>query len=492
MIYLLVSLYNGVAVNANRQLNKTSRKTEKYSKRLSSGKKINSAADDAAGLAISDKMKSQIRGLDMAGKNIQDGISLLQTGDGAMGEVTDMLQRIRELAIYSLNDTNTPEDREKLNYEVQQIKEGIEYIGKSTEFNEMKILRGSGQIVTSSSLDLSSVPMLNNGDIEYVDGNGNIATRNNAWYGYLDFSEINSSNINMLNGRSFIVTCSESCVQTFKFAFYRGSDYPDADGNPAPESTISGVNAWGDTNLVGDKSRQSIEVYVDLDKVSNGNELVKELMNQVNYAWDNDTSGATKPSAKSGEVPIGHANGMSSNGGKLYFFSTGSGPSGQGTDNPHYGTATGNVSGTHQMGAVEASQLNISYPGDLIFHVGANSYQQVGVTLPNVSLPVLGVADTAVDPREKADAAIGEVDGALEYISTFRANFGAVQNRLEHTYEAVSVASENLSDANSRIEDADMAASMSSLVSENIIQNAAMAVMAQSYTRVENITQLLS
>lgn len=138
--------HNLSALNTHRNLNYNKTNANKTLEKLSSGFKINRAGDDAAGLAISEKMRGQIRGLNMAGKNIQDGISLIQTAEGAMTEIYSMLQRIRELTVQSANDTNTDEDRDKIVQEVEALLEEINSISERTEFNGMKILRGGGTI----------------------------------------------------------------------------------------------------------------------------------------------------------------------------------------------------------------------------------------------------------------------------------------------------------------------------------------------------------
>ncbi|MFC7393844.1 flagellin [Scopulibacillus cellulosilyticus] len=134
--------HNIAALNANRQLEINGNNTQKALQKLSSGMRINSAADDAAGLAISEKMRGQIKGLEQAQRNAQDGVSLLQTGEGALNETQDMLQRMRELAVQSANDTNTADDRKQLQQEVDQLANAINDISKNTDFNTQKLFAG--------------------------------------------------------------------------------------------------------------------------------------------------------------------------------------------------------------------------------------------------------------------------------------------------------------------------------------------------------------
>src|SRR5690554_3101868 len=134
---------NVAALNSYNRLSETNNNVQKSLERLSSGKRINRAADDAAGLAISEKMKSQIRGLSQAQRNAQDGISLIQTAEGALKETHAILQRMRELAVQAANDTNTPQDRNELQAEVEQLIEEIKRIAETTQFNTMNLLSGS-------------------------------------------------------------------------------------------------------------------------------------------------------------------------------------------------------------------------------------------------------------------------------------------------------------------------------------------------------------
>jgi flagellin len=131
----MIIMSNILALNAKGNLNRVGRKGEKAAQRLSSGYRINSAADDAAGLAMSEKMRAQIRGLDQAERNAQDGINLLKTADGALEGVDSMLIRMRELAIYALNDVNNDDDKMKINEEIQHLKQEINHVSERTSFN---------------------------------------------------------------------------------------------------------------------------------------------------------------------------------------------------------------------------------------------------------------------------------------------------------------------------------------------------------------------
>ena len=161
----MVIQHNLLAMNANRQLNINTGTKAKRTEKLSSGYRINRAADDAAGLSISEKMRWQIRGLSQASDNAMDGISLIQTAEGALGEVHSILQRMKELSVQAANDTNTPEDREQLQKEISQLTSEVDRIASSTQFNTMNLLDGS---LSAAEEDATSPMELAFGDKTYT------------------------------------------------------------------------------------------------------------------------------------------------------------------------------------------------------------------------------------------------------------------------------------------------------------------------------------
>ncbi len=178
---------NVLALNSHRALKQTGNAQAKASARLSSGEKINTAADDAAGLAISEKMRAQIRGLDMASKNAQDGISLVQTAEGGLAEIDNMVQRIRELTVQSANDTNTTTDREKIDLEVSALTEEIKSMGGRVEFNEKKLINSKANSVTfqvgankGQTVTLSKPLNVVSAVAEALSGLGKTATKGSA------------------------------------------------------------------------------------------------------------------------------------------------------------------------------------------------------------------------------------------------------------------------------------------------------------------------
>ena len=370
--------------------------------KLSSGLKINKAADNATGLAISEKMRSQIRGLDQASQNTQDGISVVQTAEGAIEEVGNIVQRMRELAVQGANETNTGSDRAKISEELTQLHEEIDRIAESTQFNGKDLLNGTNTVRVENGHKISQA------------GAGN----NNA------------------NGKVTIE------VQD-------GFDFDDLTEN-------------------------------DL-KVKIENNKIKISGNADSKYGISATGIATNKIDKGGVISITDNNGKS-----IKFTVTEAG----GLD----------LQNETLLGKKEATTENISGK-EISLQVGANTSdsQTLKVKIENVSTKSLGLeGDTitkmAKEGKKGTDAAndmIKSLDKALERVNTSRANLGAMQNRLETTASNLTTSNENLTAAESRIRDVDVAEEMMNLSKLNLINQAAQAMMSQAKSQPEGVMQLL-
>ena len=365
--------HNIAALNTHRQLGSNNAQASKNLEKLSSGLKINRAGDDAAGLAISEKMRGQIRGLDMASKNAQDGISLIQTAEGALNETHDILQRMRELTIQSQNDTNTNEDRDALNKEYQALSTEITRIGDTTEFNTKKLLNNSlNSSVGTVAADLSTA-------------NGIVDIKNNG---------------------ASVHTGYEVTVD-------------------ATEGTIS---------------------------LSNGT-----TTETVNY----------------GGVPTGFD-----------------------TKEINFGSLGISIEINSNITDITADNtFDIAATGSIELQIGANSAQKMTVSISDMRSTALGdatkVSATSIDTKANANTALNSIDKAIEQVSSERANLGAFQNRLEHTINNLGTSSENLTAAESRIRDVDMAKEMMDFTKNNILTQAAQAMLAQANQQPQGVLQLL-
>ena len=367
--------------------------------KLSSGLKINKAADNATGLAISEKMRSQIRGLDQASQNTQDGISVVQTAEGAIEEVGNIVQRMRELAVQGANETNTGSDRAKISEELTQLHEEIDRIAESTQFNGKDLLNGANTVRVEKGHTIKA-------DAQGVNNSVNIEVQDG-----FDFDDLNENDLK--------VKVNNGSIQ-----FNTGSS-----GKYGIAATkIDSVN----------------------NKVLDG-----------------------------GVITITDSNGKS-----IKFTAT----------------ADLDLANEKSLGKKEATSTNISGK-EISLQVGANTSdsQTLKVKIENVSTKSLGLeGDTitkmAKEGKKGTDAAntmIKSLDKALERVNTSRANLGAMQNRLETTASNLTTSNENLTAAESRIRDVDVAEEMMNLSKLNLINQAAQAMMSQAKSQPEGVMQLL-
>lgn len=373
------------ALNAWRNVTQTDNSLSKSLERLSSGFRINRAADDAAGLAISEKMRGQISGLNQAVRNAQDAISLIQTGEGALNESTSIAQRIRELSDQAASDTNTLSDRYQIQQEVNQLSGELTRISGSTEFNTKKLLDGTF--------------------------NGTFQIGANA-------------------GQTISVKIGAMDAQTL------------------------GVTNSGD-KLVVDAGTSVV------DAASTTNAMTKLASNIFTVKFYADATTTTQIDAD-----LVAANGTT--------LATMTGIAATAND------LTFTVTNTSYLQAGQAT-------GTLTVRVGAN-------VAAGTSATVVSLADKdGLSVLTQADAgnALNKLDSATNQISSQRAQLGAVQNRLEHTIANLSVASENLTAAESRIRDVDMAAEMSVFTRNQILMQAGTAMLAQANQKPQAVLQLL-
>ncbi|MCG1011184.1 flagellin [Tepidanaerobacter sp. GT38] len=382
--------HNIMALNAHRQLSINNTNTQKSLEKLSSGYRINRAGDDAAGLAISEKMRAQIRGLNMASKNAQDGISLIQTAEGALNEAHEILQRMRELAVQSANDTNVGTDRQALQDEVNQLAEELTRIAENTEFNTQKLLNGdfSGKFHIGANKDQSIDLSIKAMDAETLD----VAEKAE-------------------------VTVSASAID-------------DSTTDPTP------VNA-GETYDI---------VEFDTVAVTDGSS------NTINaqYGWMN----------KDGEIVAISADGKD-------FNALSSAATIENLASATYTSVTFALGAEFKTGTVEISEV-------------------VDTNVTVTARRGIYIAD-----QESANSAITKINDALEKVSTERSKLGAVQNRLEHTIKNLDTSAENLQAAESRIRDVDMAKEMMEFTKQNILQQAATAMLAQANMAPQTVLKLL-
>ena len=458
----MVLSHNLTAMNANRQLGIVTSKSAKSSEKLSSGYKINRAADDAAGLSISEKMRNLIRSLDQGSENIQHGTSLVQIADGELAEVNDMLHRITELSVKAANGTNSESDRKAIQEEISQIIKEIDRIHTTAKFNETYLFDGTdpmhGPGNTLGGL-VESPSALTGGMVEeYKKGNKNCSAA------ILDFSPINSSNIDQLYGKSFSFVCTEGCKETFKFTFANGG------GDKRKDYT----------------SLLKHEYTVDIKGIKRGAELIDRVFEAVK---NNPVYPSTSTDT---DLNVSHAGWLTKDGEhKLVIYSTGGlGSSTSPTAAPKFPNASrtgdGGVDGAEIMGAGRQRQVK-----SLKIQCSNAVNDVIWLQLERMDSAYIGVKNIDVTTEGGALDAINVVSQADLLVSEMRARYGAYQNRLEHSYNNNQNKLENTTAAESRIRDTDMAEEMVEYSKNNILKQAGQSMLAQANQSKQGVLSLL-
>ncbi|MCF6093421.1 flagellin [Microaerobacter geothermalis] len=440
---------NIMAMNTYRQLTNNTFNTSKSLEKLSSGLRINRAGDDAAGLAISEKMRGQIRGLEQANRNAQDGISLIQTAEGALNETQAILQRMRELAVQAANDTNTADDRAEIQKEIDQLTQEIDRIGNATEFNTKKLLNGSATV----SANISDSDGTDSSELVIVGGTGD--TQAGA---SITIDDINAataaSDVTTATFANASTTLSGPSVLTIngtQFSFDSTNTVQnvlDTINNAGIGVTATFTDGAGITissNNVGSAASFTVSTATG-DFVGIGSATGTDASLTAGY------TGFTQYTAKGDVITIqdGSAKGLS--------FKLASG---------------GDLDPTND------TTITVANNGGLFMQIGANEDQNMYVSISDMRSAALGVSGIDVSTQSNANSAITTIDDAIKTVSSERSKLGAYQNRLEKTINNLSTSAENLTAAESRIRDADLAKEMMAFTKNNILQQAAQAMLAQ-------------
>ena len=469
----MVVQHNMQAMNANRMLNITTGAQSKSTEKLSSGYRINRAADDAAGLTISEKMRKQIRGLDQASTNAQDGVSSVQTAEGALTEVHSMLQRMNELAVQASNGTNADSDRQAIQDEIDQLTTEIDRVAETTKFNEIYLLKGDnsstknvymnghdaglkGTLTDGAKKATFTMDTLEAGDKVTIAGKeytiGSTADDAKALIDKAD-AAVTAAGAGTadveIDGTKYTITYKNN-----------GNTIADADGNAVADlDTLKGKIAAG-------------------SKVSyNGSSLT--VMNDGNNdgADDDDSSVISKDVAETKIVnELTDANNVGAVD-KAAAVTKGADANGKTTYTIEKGYAT------------VANTLSFN------LHVGADADMTNKITVDidvmnsaNLGIKGLNVTDTT---GTSATYAIDAIADAVSKVSSQRSALGAVQNRLEHTIDNLDNIVENTTSAESRIRDTDMAKEMVEYSKNNILAQAGQSMLAQANQSTQGVLSLL-
>lgn len=484
----MIIKHNLLAMSASRFFGNTTALQKKTTEKLSSGYRINRAADDAAGLSISEKMRKQIRGLTRGVQNAEEGISLCQVADGALEEVHDMLQRINELAVHSANGTLTASDRDDVDAEVQSLKKEIKRVADSTKFNEIPIfhLDSSSSITPGTGAGVTAVSKIFQLLAGHISGNGymdeslqlNSFPDSQAtfdWNYYAGFSTnpnnpyvtahmdlgVLGTNLKDLIGCQFYVNCcTDDCPKVVNFVDTVGISYDTEEHVYDSYKYLSGIN-------IGLKKSDG-SYYTD------ATEFNKYIVDTLRPVIDPYLTGSDFFE----HVQFGY------NGSTLYVFDV---------DNNNWSPA--NMQAAYFCDAPNSTANNpnaIEKRSPIWIQSGAEKGDGMFLSIDGFSLESLGITNLSTKTQNKSLVAIDSVEDAIADISAQRSKIGAYQNRLEHTIRNENNIIENTTYAESRIRDTDMALHMVAFSNQQILLQAGQSMLAQANQSGQGVLNLLN
>ncbi len=470
--------HNSMALNASQHFAKINKNIAKSMERLSSGYRITNPSDDAAGLAISTKMSAQIRGLDRASKNSNDGVSVIQSSEGGLEEIHSILGRMRELAVQAANDVNYEEDRDAIQEEIDSLVEEINQVVETTAFNDQKLLNGDLSRRTMSSEFFMEATYISEAVPEGLYELSVTADATQALYttGFsYSGATVTKAQAGSMTVNGFLVEIEEGMTMTDVYEKLQthltkiGIDVmASSDGGTTKEEFTSGASVIFKTQEYG--SEQKIEIGVENDElaallgINDGDiEYGTDCQASLTISDEGFTSTASFTTAGN-DIAIVDRNGFEMNV----------------TIEP--GAAAGGAATT---------TIEVFSAGTMVVQTGANSGEQISIDIPSISAADLGIDNLIMYTNEYASKAMEAIDAAVIRVSNIRSKLGAYQNRLEDIYDNLAVQEESITAAYSRIMDTDMAEEMTNYTQQDVLSQAAISMMTKSNERPESILQLL-
>ncbi len=522
----MVVQHNLQAMNSNRMLGITQGSLSKSTEKLSSGYKINRAADNAAGLAISEKMRKQIRGLTQASANAEDGISSVQTAEGALTEVHDMLQRMNELAVQAANGTNSEDDRSYIQDEIDQLTQEIDRVAETTKFNETYLLKGDNSVektysyaYTMGSVDTAATASFSG----VADANGvtvTVSFSDLSVHGTTTPSVAEQNDLaKALRNQGLTITTSTVMVtengkdvEKVKVSIQLNGSDAKSNYSIVGSGTVDMTGKTGVTinGVSGDYKGAVTFTVVNSEGKIIGNITVnlKDVKSGINSVITATTVTAAESTQELYSYYDKDGNKIAANALKDYFTSVestkdkdGNTITGGGTtistsgraDSKKVYDALGNEIGLN-ADRVKAAKDQVGAL-NLKFHVGADgtSNNKISINIQALTAKGLGINGLRVDGEngDKATDAISVISQAIKIVSTQRSALGAVQNRLEHTINNLDNIVENTTSAESAIRDTDMADEMVRYSNNNILSQAGQSMLAQANQSNQGVLSLL-
>lgn len=470
--------HNSMALNASQHFAKINKNIAKSMERLSSGYRITNPSDDAAGLAISTKMSAQIRGLDRASKNSNDGVSVIQSSEGGLEEIHSILGRMRELAVQAANDVNYEEDRDAIQEEIDSLVEEINQVVETTAFNDQKLLNGDLSRRTMSSEFSMEATYISEAVPEGLYELSVTADATQALYttGFsYSGATVTKAQAGSMTVNGFLVEIEEGMTMTDVYEELQthltkiGIDVmASSDGGTTKEEFTSGASVIFKTQEYG--SEQKIEIGVENDElaallgINDGDiEYGTDCQASLTISDEGFTSTASFTTAGN-DIAIVDRNGFEMN----------------------VTIEPGAVAG-----GAATTTIEVFSAGTMVVQTGANSGEQISIDIPSISAADLGIDNLIMYTNEYASKAMEAIDAAVIRVSNIRSKLGAYQNRLEDIYDNLAVQEESITAAYSRIMDTDMAEEMTNYTQQDVLSQAAISMMTKSNERPESILQLL-
>ncbi|MCR5271495.1 MAG: flagellin [Lachnospiraceae bacterium] len=470
--------HNMSATITNAQLLRTENNLSDSMERLSSGLKINHAKDDPSGMAISNKISAQIDGLDMASQNAQNGQSLLEIADGALGETTSIIQRMRELAVQAASDTSTPSDKKAIQAEIDQLLEEVNRISRDTEYNTKTLLDGTSdvrvyseyaeRIYTSDAVEPATYTITVNSASEPA----TYSTSATTFSGTIDSTQTGTISINGVEASIEEGDTAEEVFEKIREA--------------AELAGVEVTNYGTDTTTYNGLELATEDAGADVGlTIAIDNDTLATLL-----GFDGLTDGTVTNYGSTGEVSI-HDTGSN--------FSS---------------TATANVDG-YKVTVTDSKGFELSFKlsdecleeitnngsaevtldvtdiGTMTLQIGANEHQTIDVRIPEVTTTSLYIDDINVVKLEGGGEAISKLDDALARVNSIRSKIGAYENRLDYASESLSQTSEDMTAALSRIADVDMAKEMTEYTKYTVLDQSAISVLTQANELPQTVLSLL-
>lgn len=470
--------HNSLALNASDHFAKINSNLAKSMERLSSGYRITSPADDAAGLAISTKMSSQIRGLDRASMNSNDGISVIQSAEGGLDEMHSILARMRELSVQAANDVYFEEDRDAIQEEIDSLVEEINQIAETTAFNEQKLLNGDltrRSMSSDANMKATYISESVSTGIYELTVTANAAKASYTTGFVYSAATVTKEQAGSVTVNGFSVSITEGMTMTEVFEQLQGHLYKigvdviaSPDGGNTETDFASGDPVMFRTQEFG--SLQKLEIGVTnpelaaLMGITDGDvEYGKDCEADITITDDGFSSTASFTTSGN-EISIVDRNGFE---------------------------MTVEVAEDAVGAAALSTKIEVMSAGTMIIQTGANSGEQISLDIPSVSAKGLNVDTLIMYTQGYAADAITRIDEAVKKISNIRSKLGAYENRLDDIYDNLEVQEESITSAYSRIMDTDMAEEMTNYTQQDVLSQAAISMMQKSNERPESILQLL-